>query len=122
MKVLVADRYPPIQERLVSMISNIPGVEAIGQNGDDEDITASVERLNPALVVMDVCSAVMEDIAKLQQIRFSRQRATVVLLIDGGFIPFTQLLLANGADFIFDRALEFDKLMEVIRWTAERQA
>jgi two-component system, NarL family, invasion response regulator UvrY len=114
MKVIVSDRSPAVRERLVGMIASIAGVEIVGQDEAGDSIAEAVERLNPAVVVLDVRSSMIERLAKLRLIKTGNEAPVLVVLADSPSCRYREKLLSGGADFVFHRSHEFGKLLELI--------
>lgn len=96
------------------MISSIAGVEIVGQGEDGASLAEAVERLKPAVVVMDVRSGVIERIAKLRLIKKENKTPVLIVLADTPLFSLSEKLLSGGADFVFHRSFEFGKLLELI--------
>ena len=122
MTVFVSDRYPPVRERLVSMISAIAGIEIIGRTEDAGDMPESVQRLGPDMVVMDVRPGVMELLAKLQQIRQGKNVPVFIVLADSPSFSYREKLCNGGADFVFHRSNGFQNLLSLMNEMARRRS
>lgn len=114
MNVVVLDRFPPVRERLVSMIESIRGVEVVEHEENNQSVMEAVERLNPAVVVMDVCTGVIERLAKLRSTKTENEAPVFVVLADSPSVLYSEKLLSSGADFVFHRSCEFGKVVELI--------
>ena len=53
-RVLVLDDHPIVREGLVSVLEDQPDFEVIGSTGSAEQALASVERLGPDVVLLDL--------------------------------------------------------------------
>lgn len=114
MKVLVSDRFPPVRERLIGMIQPIAGVEIVEQEAGDSTVVEAVERLKPAVVVLDVCAGVIDRLAQLRLTKTENQAPIFVVLADTASFPYSEKLLSSGADFVFHRSTEFGRAVELI--------
>ncbi len=122
MKVFVTDRYPPVRERLIGMISAIGGVEVVGQEDGDICVAAATARLDPSVVVLDMGSGAIDRLAKLRLMKAGRRAPVLVLLADSPFWLYKEKLLSSGADFVFHRSDEFGKLLELIKRMSEERS
>lgn len=122
MKVFVSDRYSPVRERLVSMISAIEGVEIVGQDEEALSVIEAVERLEPDAVVLDMRPGVLDELSKLRQIKTGENGRVVIVLVDGPFFSYKDKLLGAGADFVFHRSNEFKGVLSLIANMSERRS
>src|SRR6185436_5969857 len=53
-RVFLADDSPLIRERLVSLLSDLPNVEIVGQSAGARDALENIQRLRPSAVVLDI--------------------------------------------------------------------
>jgi two-component system response regulator DevR len=123
MRVLVVDDSVPVRARLVEMIRELGDVDAIDEASDAHAGLASARMDRPDVVVLDIHLPGTSGIAILPRLKaLPLSPLVVVLTNDAGEGHRRQCLLA-GADFFFDKAKEFEKVIEVIAGPAtERSA
>ncbi len=54
MKVFIADDSKLFRERIINMLSDISGIEIIGQAGNGITAVKSIKKLKPDLVILDI--------------------------------------------------------------------
>ncbi|HZO84814.1 MAG TPA: response regulator, partial [Verrucomicrobiae bacterium] len=52
--VFVADDSPSVRERLISLLTELPNVEIVGQTGAATEAIDSIRKLKPNAVVLDI--------------------------------------------------------------------
>ena len=114
MKVLIVDDSAAIRERLKAMISEIPGVEVVGEAEDGTQAIEETKRLNPDVVVMDIKMPGMNGIDALMGIKEYRPSIIVTMLTNYPYPQYRKKCMALGADYFFNKAAEFEKVREII--------
>jgi DNA-binding NarL/FixJ family response regulator len=97
MKVLIADDSQIVRERLAYLLGDVDGVEIVGQAEDAVEAEALSETLKP-----DV--------------------ATVIMLTNFVDPEARDMCLSEGADYFFDKSIEFDKAVEVLRGMSHEES
>ena len=54
MKVFVADDSAVLRERVIEMLSDLPGIEIIGHAQDVSETLTAIKKLNPDVVILDI--------------------------------------------------------------------
>lgn len=118
LKLLIVDDSEPVRKSLLAVMAGIPGIDAIDQASTLAQALTSARRSLPTLVILDLHlpdGNGMDIIQTLKQIAPAMQLAVLTLHAhdsDRG------KCLALGADWFFDKAAEFDQLMDVVRGQA----
>ena len=114
MKVFVSDRYPPVQERLISIIALIADTEIVSQNDATLNIAQAIARLGPDVALFDVRPGVMEELQQLREMKAKNHSPVIILLVDEPFLYNRTKLLKGGADFVFQRSYQFENVRKLI--------
>ena len=114
-RVLIVDDSALIRERLKTMLSEIAGVEIVGQAEDKMEAIASNERLHPDVVILDIRLPRGDGIEVLQHIKRDTPSVIVIMLTNYSYPQYRQKCLKAGADFFFDKSTEFDKVIAVLQ-------
>jgi DNA-binding NarL/FixJ family response regulator len=121
-KVVVVDDSAPVRARLAALIREIDGVEAVDEEQDAEAAVSLVLAGRPELVILDLHLPGGGGIRALRRIKSTPTAPTVVILTnDPGDFNRCQCL-ARGADFFFDKAREFDRVLDVVSEMHRRAA
>lgn len=114
MRVLVVDDSVVVRDRLVLMLSELQDVEVVGIADDAPGAIASVARLRPDLVVLDIRIPGGSGFEVLEQVRRGGPSTVVIMLTNYAYPEYRQRCLAAGADFFFDKSTEFDRIPELV--------
>jgi DNA-binding response OmpR family regulator len=120
-RILVVDDSAAIRARLVAMLRELPGVEPHEATDADEALAAIREHL-PDLVVLDVHMPGKSGIDVLPIIKALPSAPVVVVLTSHPTEHHRRLSLAQGADFFFDKSLDFARVLELVAVRVVRRA
>ncbi len=115
MKVVVVDDSAFLRERLVSMISELPGVTTIGQAQDTSQALSTVQKLNPDVVILDIRLSEGNGIEILQQIKKKSAAPITIMFTNTPYPQYRKKCEETGADFFFDKSTEFHKINDVLK-------
>jgi DNA-binding NarL/FixJ family response regulator len=115
MKVFIADDSKVLCERLIEMLSDIPGIEIIGHAQDVAESLTSIKKLNPDIVILDIRMPGGSGIDVLQDIKKGRQAPMVIILTNYPYPQYRKKCLGLGADYFFDKSTEFEKVTELFK-------
>jgi DNA-binding NarL/FixJ family response regulator len=118
LKVLIADDSALVRERLAAMVSDLEGVEIVGQATNAPEAMEIIERLNPDVVILDIRMPGGNGIQVLETIKASGTGSVVIMLTAFPYPQYRQKCLEAGADYFFDKATEFDRVIPVIEQLA----
>jgi DNA-binding NarL/FixJ family response regulator len=115
MKLVIADDSSVVRERLTAMLSNVEEIEFIGQAQDVGDAIGSVEELKPDAVILDIQMPGGTGIDVLKHIKKVQPATVVIVLTNYPFSQYREECIAEGADYFFDKSLEFERAIEVCK-------
>jgi DNA-binding NarL/FixJ family response regulator len=114
LKVYVVDDSELVRERLVDMVSEIEGVEVVGETGELHGAEASIRQLRPDAVILDIRLPDGSGITLLRHMRRESLAATVIVLTNYPYPQYREECLDAGADYFLYKATEFDKVGEIL--------
>ena len=115
MKVFIADDSAVLRERLVEMLSELPEIEITGYAQDVPETLASLKRLNPDVVILDIRMPGGSGIDVLQDIKKDKHIPVVIVLTNFPYPQYRKKCLGLGADYFFDKSTEFEKVPQVFK-------
>jgi DNA-binding NarL/FixJ family response regulator len=115
MKVFIADDSPIVYERLVAMLSNLKGIETMGQAHNASEAISSIEELKPDAVILDIHMLGGNGIDVLHHIKEEQPDTVVIILTNYPYPQYRQRCMDEGADFFFDKSTEFNEVTEVFK-------
>ena len=122
MKVLVVDDSALLRERLISMISELPGITAIGQAQDAPEALNSVEELHPDVVILDFRLSDGSGIEILKKMKKNNSAAVAIMFTNYPYPQYRKKCQEAGADFFFNKSTEFHRITDVLKHVQESQA
>jgi len=111
MKVLVVDNSPLLRERLVELLSEVPCVEAIGQDADEQDVLKTLSQLKPAAMIFDAQISGGRGISVLRKIREGEHQPKIFIFTNGTSEAYRKRCLQEGACFFFDKSTELKEML-----------
>lgn len=114
MRVLIAESSTVVREKLVSILGDLKGVEIVGQAQDAVSARALARATKPDVAIMDSLDASGDSIGLLQYIKAIRPDAKVIVLTNFVEPENRDMCYRNGADYFFDKSIEFEKAVAVI--------
>jgi DNA-binding NarL/FixJ family response regulator len=118
MRLFIADDSEILRLRLIDMLSEIEGVEIIGQAQNSLDAIESIEELNPHVVILDIRMPQVNGIKVLRAIKRNNHHLKVIIFTNYPYPQYRKRCLDLGADFFFDKSTEFEKLVDTVKYLA----
>jgi YesN/AraC family two-component response regulator len=115
LKVLIADDSKLVRERLAALISEIEGVELVGQAGDAGEALEGIQRLRPDAVILDIRMPGNNGMQVLEMIKKGTTAPVVIMLTAFPYPQYRKKCLEAGAEYFFDKATEFEQVAEVLK-------
>jgi DNA-binding NarL/FixJ family response regulator len=121
MRLFIADDSEILRTRLVDMLTEIEGIKVVGQAKDSKEAVERVEALKPDVVILDIQMPGGDGIVALEAMKKSRRgQPKIIVFTSYPYFQYRKRCLDAGADFFFYKALEFDKLIKLIRDLAQQ--
>src|SRR5437879_4102650 len=110
MKVLLVDDSLVIRRHLVEMLSEVDGVNVVGEAGDIGEALYLVQYKNPDLAIIDLGLPQGSGLELLRRIKLYDSAITVIVLTNYAQDFNREACNSAGADFFFDKSLEFEQV------------
>ena len=114
MKVFIVDDSALVRERIITMISEHPGIEITGHAKTAQEGINSILKLKPDVVVLDIRMPGGNGIEVLKNIKKNSYSPTIIIFTNYPYPQYRKKCMEAGADYFFDKSTEFNKIMEVI--------
>ncbi len=111
----MVDDSPVVRERLQNMLSEIPGVEVVGEAENAEQARLKIPLENPEVVILDISMPGESGIDLLRFLKTMEIVPVVMMLTNYPYPQYREESLEAGADFFFDKSSEFLQLIDVVR-------
>jgi DNA-binding NarL/FixJ family response regulator len=114
MRVYVVDDSPLVRERLVSLLSEVAGVEVVGSADNAEDGMAVIAMKQPDVAILDLRMPSGSGISVLEEIKRPEESPMVIMLTNYPYPQYRKKCMDAGADFFFDKSSEFHMVTEIL--------
>jgi DNA-binding NarL/FixJ family response regulator len=114
MKILIVDDSPPIQNRLVKMVSHIQNARVVGLANDGVEAILSIQKLKPDLIILDLRLPGVTGFDVLRNIKKNNLSTAVLVLTNFATTPHRDLCKQLGVEYFFDKTTEFEQAIDVI--------
>jgi DNA-binding NarL/FixJ family response regulator len=115
MRLFIADDSEILRIRLIDMLSEIEGIEIIGQANNSLDAIESIQKLNPHVVILDIRMPQQNGIKVLEAIKKYNQPPKVIIFTNYPYPPYRKRCKDAGADFFFDKSTEYENLIDTVK-------
>jgi DNA-binding NarL/FixJ family response regulator len=115
-KVLLVDDSRIVRERLRALISELHGVDVIGEAGNVAEGIRKIRRLRPDIVVLDISMPDGNGIQVLEAIKRPRRIGPqIIMLTNFAHEAYRERCIELGAEYFFDKSAEFEEAVHMIR-------
>lgn len=109
MKVLLVEDSRVLRERLRAIIGAIPHLELVGEADNETDAQRYLEQSRPDAVVLDLKLKGSSGLSVLEHIKAVVPQTIVLVLTNYGQPEYRSRCAELGADYFFDKSLNFDE-------------
>lgn len=114
-RVFIVDDSVIVRERLTALLSEVPSIEIIGAADNPLSATEAIVRTSPDVVILDIFLTGGSGIHVLKNIRGKQVASKVIMLTNYAQEEYRKKCFEEGADFFFDKSIEFDRVIDVIQ-------
>ena len=123
LKVLVVDNSVMVCSRLMEAIQPVPGIEIVGEVHDGVEAIQAVKTINPDVVILDIRLPGINGLGVLEEIKKTQPSPIVMMLTNFPYLQYRQKAISLGADYFFEKSIEFNTAVEVLmKLHEQRQA
>ena len=113
--VFIVDDSEIVRDRLTSMLTEVPSINIIGFADNPLAATESIIARRPDVIILDIFLTGGSGIHVLKNIREKKIASKVIMLTNYAQDEYRKKCFEEGADFFFDKSIEFDKVVDVIQ-------
>ena len=115
MRILIADDSAVVRERLISLLTDLRGIEVIGQAEDAIEARSMAEKLRPDVAILDLRMPKGSGADVLSVIKKLKPTPKVIMLTNYPHPENRKKCMDGGADYFFDKSTEFQRLVPILR-------
>ncbi len=114
MKVFIADDSDHIRSSIKGLLNDISGVEVIGEASETKNLDEIIIGLKPNAVILDIKMPGGGGIGVLKKIKEKDPSVFVIMFTNYGHDIYRKKCMELGADFFFEKSVEFEKIETVL--------
>jgi len=114
LRVFLVEDSPMIRERLVSLLTPVPGTELVGIADRSDEAVSEIVKLRPHAVVLDLNLAHGTGVDVLRALQGAAPEIEVYVLTNFAIPQYRRLCMHLGARGFYDKSTEFEKVRDVI--------
>jgi DNA-binding NarL/FixJ family response regulator len=119
LRLLIVDDAPSVRESLECLCKMIPSLKIIGKAGDGVDGLEAIRQYKPDVVTLDIAMPRMNGIEVLKAVREEKHTCKVIMLSCCLEQFYKDQCARLGADYVFDKLSEMEKVIQLLRAMAE---
>ncbi|HKA39839.1 MAG TPA: response regulator transcription factor [Burkholderiales bacterium] len=115
MRVLIADDSVVVRERLISLLSDLHGIEVIGQAEDASEARSLAVKLKPDVAILDLRMPKGSGADVLFYLKKLKPAPKVIMLTNYPNVENKRKCIDGGADYFLDKSNEFHVVVSVLK-------
>jgi DNA-binding NarL/FixJ family response regulator len=120
MRVFVVDDSVLLREQVVGLLSELVGIEIVGQAQYPVEAFQAICMLKPDVVILDIHLIGGSGIDVLQRTKRLDPAPVVIMLTNSPTPPYRRKCMMAGADFFLDKSSEFANVKAIIQRLSDR--
>jgi DNA-binding NarL/FixJ family response regulator len=118
--IFIVDDSELLRERLIKMLSEIEGVEIVGQASNAVDAIEGIRNLKPKIVILDIQMAGGNGFKVLKAIKKEKNPPLALMFTNHSYPQYRKKCMQLGADFFLDKTKDFDNLINMFTILTDR--
>jgi len=115
MKILIADDSLVVRDRLVTLLTDVDGIEVVGQAKDAIEAKSLAAQLRPHVAILDIRMPNGSGADVVRDIKQLTPTPKVIILTNYPHPENRKKCIERGADYFFDKSTGFKKVVAVLR-------
>ena len=114
MTILIVDDFAPVRNSLKRLLSSIHGIDLMAEAADGYEAQEMIRTLKPDVLILDIQMPVKSGMDLLKECAGNLEGTTVIVLTAYTTPELRQQCLTLGAEYVLDKAMEFQRVPEII--------
>ena len=119
MRLFIADDNSAFRERLAAILSDVDGLELVGQAADVPEAIEAIERTKPDTVILDIHMPGGSGLDVLQAAKSFTPAPLIMMLSVGPASEYKEKCLNMGADYFFEKSSDLRKMAHLLKELAK---
>lgn len=115
MKVFIVDDAEAIRERLTLTLSEIKGIQIVGEAQDSREARHRIPLQKPDAVILDLQLPDENGRHLIPWLKGLPKPPVILVLTNYDFPQYREACLKAGAEFFFDKSREFNRVTQVLK-------
>jgi len=115
LRVFIADDSAIICGRLLTLLSDIEGVQVLGFAQTAEDASKNIAELQPEIVILDIRMPGGNGIEVLEMLKTKFPAMKIIMFTNYPYAQYKERCIQAGANYFFDKSSEFFRISEVLQ-------
>lgn len=120
MRLFIVDDSDIMRSRILDMLSDIKGIKIIGQADDGVEAMDAIRNLKPDIVILDIKMPRGDGITVLETLKKGKNPPAIIMFTNYPYFQYRKKCLDSGADYFFYKAVEFGKLIDLLKKLAKK--
>jgi DNA-binding NarL/FixJ family response regulator len=112
--VFIVDDSDIVRERLTSLLTEVPSIMIVGYADNPLSATEAIVAQRPDVVILDIFLTGGSGIHVLKSIRGKHISSKVIMLTNYAQEEYRKKCFEEGADYFYDKSIEFEKVVDTI--------
>lgn len=119
--VLIVENSELVVEKLTNLIGSIDKLNIIGSAADSYNAVRLIKEKNPDFLILDLSLNLGHGIKVLEEISSFDKKPYTIVLTNLNYQYYKDKCFKLGADQFFDKAMEFEKVFEILKQAEVKQ-
>jgi DNA-binding NarL/FixJ family response regulator len=118
-KFFIVDDSEVVVERVRALLSDIEGLEFIGQATNANDAVEAILKQKPDVVILDIRLIGENGMNVLERIKKEHAPPVVIMFTNYPYPQYREKCRKLGAEYFFDKVTEIESFVKVLRMLAQ---
>jgi len=116
MRIVIADDSDILRSRMVEILSEVEGIQIVAEAKDTKQAIETVKTKHPDIVIIDIRMPGDDGIFAVETIKKNKKNGPkIIVFTNYPYLQYRKKCMDAGADYFFYKALEFEKLIVLIK-------
>ena len=122
LRVLIVEDSEVVTKRLRTLLKDLPEVSIVGEAMNGTEALAKHGEMKPDVVLLDIKLPGMNGVEVLKEIKQVNSKTTVMMLTNYSDLHHRKRCKEAGADYFFDKSIEFEKVPDALTHIHSRRS